>query len=59
MVLEARVADGTLGTAAERADPIEVCGSCRSRGRTERAHRSLENAQNAFPTAPTRRPQIT
>ena len=28
-------------------------GSCRSRGRKERAHRSLENAQNAFPTAPT------
>ena len=28
-----------------------ACGSCRSRGRTERAHRSLENAQNAFPTA--------
>ena len=25
-----------------------ACGSCRSRGRQERAHRSLENAQNAF-----------
>ncbi len=28
-------------------------GRCRSRGRQERAHRCLENAQNAFPTAPT------
>jgi putative transposase len=27
--------------------------SCRSRGRQERAHRSLENAKNAFPTAST------
>ena len=26
-------------------------GSCRCRGRQERAHRALENAQNAFPTA--------
>ena len=29
------------------------CGSCRSRGRTTRAHRSLENAHPAFSTAPT------
>ena len=28
-------------------------GSCRSRGRQERVHRSLENAKNAFPTAST------
>jgi transposase InsO family protein len=28
-------------------------GSSRSRGRQKRVHRSLENAQNAFPTAPT------
>ena len=28
-------------------------GSCRGRGRQERAHRPLENAQSAFPTAPT------
>jgi len=31
-----------------------ACGSCRSRGRQERAHRSLENTQNAFSTATTR-----
>ena len=30
-----------------------ACRSCRSRGRTERVHRSLENAQRAFPTATT------
>ncbi len=30
-----------------------ACGSCRSRGRQERAHRPLENAQSAFSTAPT------
>jgi hypothetical protein len=29
-------------------------GRGRRRGRPERAHRGLENAQNAFPTAPTR-----
>ena len=28
-------------------------GSCRIRGRQERAHRSLQNAQNAFRTATT------
>jgi hypothetical protein len=30
-------------------------GSCQSRGRTERAHRSLEKSQNDFSTAPTGR----
>jgi hypothetical protein len=28
-------------------------GSCRSGGRQERAHRSLENPRSGFPTAPT------
>ena len=32
-------------------------GSCRSRGRQERAHRSLQNAQTAFRTATTGPPQ--
>jgi hypothetical protein len=36
-----------------------ACGSCRSRGRPERAHRSLEHAQNACPTATTRRHSST
>ena len=31
----------------------EAYGSCRSRGRRERAHRSLENPQTGFPRAPT------
>jgi hypothetical protein len=35
------------------ANDVAVRGSCRSRGRPERVHRSLENAQNAFPTATT------
>jgi hypothetical protein len=30
-----------------------ACGSCRCGGRQERAHRTLENAKRAFPTAPT------
>jgi hypothetical protein len=31
----------------------QAYGRCRSRGRTDRAHRSLENSQNEFSTAPT------
>ena len=49
-------AEGTPDEVAELATIVltsRPCGSCRSRGRQERAHRSLENAQNAFPTATT------
>ena len=34
-----------------RARHKNACGRCRSRGRTDRAHRSLENVQNTFPTS--------
>src|SRR2546430_12909732 len=37
---------------------MTACGSCRSRGRTERVHRSLENAHDAFPTATTGIPNV-
>ena len=37
---------------SHRTDRFRVCGSWQSRGRQERVHRSLENAQNAFPTTP-------
>jgi hypothetical protein len=52
MALDAQMANGTPDKVAELAHH-RVCGSWRSRGRTERVHRSLENAQNAFPTATT------
>ena len=45
-----RAAAQRLGTLRARR---AAYGRCRRRGRQERAHRSLENAQNAFPTAPT------
>jgi transposase-like protein len=32
---------------------VRTYGFCRSRGRPERAHRSLENPRRGFPTAPT------
>ena len=48
---------GTLDEVAELPSTADrtsaACGSCRSRGRTDRVHRSLENAQTAFPTAST------
>ena len=48
---------GTRDRVAELANStirrLSAYGSCRCRGRQERAHRPLENAQNAFPTAPT------
>jgi hypothetical protein len=51
------VGDGTdLSGHATRDDTTEEpdgYGSCQSRGRQERAHRSLENPQSRFPTAPT------
>ena len=44
---------GSSRAPARPSDGGAARGSCRSRGRQERAHRSLENAQNAFSTAPT------
>jgi len=34
--------------------PVPACGSCRSRGRTERAHRCLQNARTRFAQLPQR-----
>ena len=38
-------------------EAVVACGSCRSRGRTNRVHRSLENLKNGFPTATTGPPR--
>jgi hypothetical protein len=34
--------------------PLTACGSCRRRGRTERAHRGLQNARTRFAQLPQR-----
>ena len=49
----ARPVSGRARAATRPAHGGAACGSCRCRGRQERVHRTLENAQSAFSTAPT------